>query len=240
MEAQVRHRRYASGGFEMRLDRRLVDGAGAREARRAERFHPEQRRPQADPQLGRCRQPEQPARRRAVAERMDDLARAGWAVADVRPPAADLADRLRQFDDARLAPRADVEDGRGGRTPPHRGDEGRHRVLDKDEVAGLRSVAEDVDRLAAPYPVAEDRDDAGIGRFGVLSRPVYIEEAQPDRGDAVQLGGDSRVQLAAVFVGGIGRRGSLFRIFADRQAGAIAVDRGGGGIDYRYRVPPAG
>ena len=73
-----------------------------------------------------------------------------------------------------------------------------------DEIPCLASVAEDGDGRAVPDPLAEDGDDAGIGRFRILARTVDVEEAQPDGGDAVDVAGDAGVQLAAELVGAVG------------------------------------
>ena len=73
------------------------------------------------------------------------------------------------------------------------------------EVAGLAAVAVDGDGGAAADPLAEDGDHPGIGRPRVLARPVDVEEAEPDGGNAVNVAGDAGVQLAAQLIGAIRR-----------------------------------
>ena len=69
--------------------------------------------------------------------------------------------------------------GRGGGGQRVRGDEVGNDVGNVDEVAGLPAIAVDRD---APR---EDADDPGIGGGWVLPRPIDVEEAQADGGDAV-------------------------------------------------------
>src|SRR5262249_22117344 len=71
----------------------------------------------------------------------------------------DLRARTVEFEHARLAARADVEDAAVA------ADRGEHRVddvADEHEVARLAAVAEDRGRLPACHPLEEDRDHAAL------------------------------------------------------------------------------
>ena len=56
----------------------------------------------------------------------------------------------------------------------------------------------------------------------------------------VDVAGDEGVQLATIFVGAVGRERAFRCGLGDRQVGAVAIDRGGGGVDHgRWRSQAA-
>lgn len=74
--------------------------------------------------------------------------------------AGHLGAQLVELANARFRPASDVED-----PAPHSRGTGEQRlddVADKDEVASLVPVAEDLDFFACLQPVEEDRDDAAL------------------------------------------------------------------------------
>ncbi|MNP37498.1 hypothetical protein D3C76_1309510 [compost metagenome] len=80
--------------------------------------------------------------------------------------------------------------------------------------------------------LAENTDDAGVRRRRVLARSVDIEKAQDDRFQSVLATIEIKEVFAGELVGGIGRQGIFWRVFADRGAFAVvAVDRRTGGIN---------
>ena len=105
----------------------------------------------------------------------------------------------------------------GGRVARIAGEQRGDDIGDEDEVAGLFAVAEHLDRRAAPTPLAEDRDHAGIGRARVLARAVDVEETQAGGRDAVHVAGHAGVQLAGVFVGAVGGERAAFGVLGDRH-----------------------
>src|SRR5580658_507197 len=211
----------------------------------AARAKPVQHAPQPVAQRHRRAQAEHSAGQVRRADGVADLAGARRGVADVGRDADKLGDGVYQLGDTGGAAGADIENRRVERAPrrdrplrialgnPLRGAQRGDHVGDRNEVARLQTVAEHLDRRTAPQPLAEDRDDAGIGRARVLPWAVDVEEAQPDRRDVMDVARDHGVQLAAVFVGAVGGERTFWRGLGDRQVRTIAVNRGGGGVDHR-------
>jgi hypothetical protein len=131
---------------------------------------------------------------------------------------------------------ADIEHLRARRAPVDPAHECLHHVRDVDEVPCLRAVAEDLDRRATGKPVAEDGNDAGIGRARVLPRAVHVEEPEPGRGNAVNMGTDRGVQLAAELVGAVRGQRPRGGALGKRQVLTIPVNRRRRGIDQRNRA----
>src|SRR6185437_16304664 len=77
---------------------------------------------------------------------------------------------------------ADIEDRALRRHDAHRGEQRRHDIGDIDEIANLLAVAEDPDPGPGAQPVAEDGDDAGIGRGRILARAEDVEKRKPTVG----------------------------------------------------------
>ena len=136
-------------------------------------------------------------------------ARGGRWRASSRVPASSAMTRASSSTEVAM-PVQTLNTGASGGREPHRRQQRRDDIGDVDEVARLPAVAEDVDRRAAADALAEDRDHAGIGRARVLARPVHVEEAQPDGGDAVHVAGDAGMQLAAKLVGAVGGERATF------------------------------
>ena len=99
---------------------------------------------------------------------------------------AELADEgLGHVQHADAPPGAEVDRLVVGGVGLERQQQALHDVLDVDEVAALAAVLEDHRRLAVQQPAAEDGGHAGVGVGQRLARPVDVEEAEGDGGDAV-------------------------------------------------------
>ena len=100
-------------------------------------------------------------------------------------------------------------------------------VVDVDEVARLRAVAEDHGRVASRQPLEEDRDDAAL-EPGVLPRPVDVRESEGDVVRAVDAVPAGQVLLAALLRDAVRREGQERRLLRG-GLGALAVARAAGG-----------
>jgi hypothetical protein len=63
-------------------------------------------------------------------------------------------------------------------------------IGDVNKVAGLLPIPKDRDRQTGGDALTEDRNDAGVGGFRILSRPVYVEETEADGRYAMHVAGD--------------------------------------------------
>src|SRR6266568_5996072 len=92
----------------------------------------------------------------------------------------------------------------------HCPNERRDHVADKDEITGLRSIAEDLDGKTMAQSGGKNRNYPGIRRIRILPRPINIEEAQAYGPNPVHFARHRGMQLAPVLVGAV-RRKRLFR-----------------------------
>src|SRR5713101_1057337 len=135
-----------------------------------------------------------------IAQGVPYLTPAWFSRYELRPTSAQLGDHLGKIADRCRPARADVEHRRLGGNAIHRENKRADHVADIDEIASLATIAQDIDVLPARDPIAEDRDDTGIGRPRILAWPVDIEEPQPGGRHAVDGAGHSRMLLASEFV----------------------------------------
>src|SRR5436190_1445619 len=81
---------------------------------------------------------------------------------------------------ARPIPAADVEHESAGAGSLPREQVGRHDVVDVGEVAGLRPVTVNFERVAGERPHDEARNDDGVLGGRILSRAEDVEVTEPD------------------------------------------------------------
>ncbi len=104
------------------------------------------------------------------------------------------------------------------------GDDAGHRA-DEGEVAGLLAVAVDGQRHAAQCGVDEGRHDGGIRVAGRLERPVDVEEAEREHGQAVGVPEGHGVGLGGLLAHRVGRDGRGAHRLALGQLAVGPVDR---------------
>src|SRR5690606_26048945 len=113
-------------------------------------------------------------------------------------PSEDLGDAAGDLRDGARAAAADVQDVSWCVVALEGEPAGAGHVMDADEVALLLAVLEDQGRPAVQDAGGEDGEHAGVGVLERLPRPIGVEEAQRDRGDAVGAPRDQAKPLLVV------------------------------------------
>ena len=169
-----------------------------------------------------------------VGQRVRHVAHPGRRVLALEGASEHALEPRDDVEQARAAAAADIVGlARDGRRRRARGEQvGRHDVVDIGEVARLRAVAVDLQRLALDAPEDEARDHRGVLALGVLAGPEHVEVAQADGLDTEEAAPDGGVDLAGDLGGRIGRDGRRGLALALGQVGILAVDRRRGGVDH--------
>src|SRR6266571_1075080 len=163
-----------------------------------------------------------------IQDRFPDVAHARRTPGRADAPLVSASDRLQQLVDVRLDAGADVVNAACGGAG--RGRVGAGDILDVHEVARLKAVAFNRHRRPPVHRLAEDGDDSGLPG-GVLSRPVHVGVAQGGIAQAVGAGEGLQVVLERELGRPVVVDGSGLIVFADRDAGRLAVHGGRRGVD---------
>ena len=109
---------------------------------------------------------------------------------------------------------------------------GLHGIVDEREIAGLLAIAKNHGLRLFQEARAEFRQDAGVGRAGILARTENIEVAERDIFEAIAAAERLRVKFADKFGDAVGRDGRGLHGFDFGQRRRLAVGRGGSGEDH--------